>query len=278
MGLREGLLAVAKSAEVHGILPSFPIPLVGSMVRILSLRSADGPTHMSTDEALLAVGTAPVLRLYTWQPAAVSLGYFQDHEAIRASLPHPMPMVRRITGGGAIWHDDEITYCLVARSGVDVPERSSDLYGLIHGQIAEALRSAGAPLERQPTSVGDRRYRSEPRCFASPASDDLVHPDGGKVLGSAARNRNGRVLLHGSLKLAGNPWDLDASRGCGLPADQAAAALEQGLIAALRTHAGGDLPIREDELTPAETAERDRLLDVRYGDEGWVRRREGPRP
>ena len=66
---------------------------------------------MAVDSALLATATAPTLRLYAWQPHAVSLGYFQALSDF-GDLPPGTPVVRRTTGGGAIFHGDELTYSL----------------------------------------------------------------------------------------------------------------------------------------------------------------------
>ncbi len=208
------------------------------MLRLLPTLETDGPTQMATDEALLEAAATTTLRLYRWRPAAVSLGYFQDWEGIVPRLPPgpsgPLAVVRRITGGGAIWHEHEVTYALVGALGQGgLPERVRDVYPLLHGAVLAELRRRGARLDRQDADAGDRRYREEPRCFASPAADDLVSAAGGKVLGSAARVRERRVLVHGSLKLATNPWDGPAVAACGLPWDEASAALLAGIAAVL---------------------------------------------
>lgn len=242
------------------------------MLRLLPLLEAPGASQMATDEALLGSALVPTLRLYTWSPATVSLGYFQDYASIARQLPPGMPVVRRITGGGAIWHEHEVTYALIGVLGeAGLPARTRDLYPLVHGAIREALARRGAPLIAQVETVGDRRYSEEPRCFASPAADDLVHADGGKSLGSAARARRGRVLLHGSLKLASNPWDDAAVAACGLSAGDAAAALIEGLCSALAQSA------IEGNLTTTELSERDRLSHERYATDDWVKLRQGPR-
>jgi len=245
-------------------------------IRLLPDLHADGPTHMAADEALLASDGQTTLRLYWWSPPTVSLGYFQDHTAIAsrlADLAQPPPLVRRITGGGAIWHEHEVTYALVGSLGADgLPERTAACYKLLHGGIRAALRRRGAHLDLQTSSVGDRRYADEPRCFASPATDDLVAVTGGKTLGSAARTRGNRVLIHGSLKLASNPWDGPTVAGCGLEPDAAAAALRDGIALAL------DATLEAGTWSAGELAERERIRAARYGDDGWVVRRTGPRP
>ena len=247
------------------------------MLRLLPCLQADGPTQMVTDEALLEAALTPTLRLYRWLPATVSLGYFQDFATISAQLPRIdgqlPPIVRRITGGGAIWHEHEATYSLVATLGSDgIPDRVRDIYPLLHAAVLAGLSSRVATLRRQQVAQGDRRYAEEPRCFASPAADDLVTADGAKVLGSAARVRGRQVLVHGSLKLASNPWDGEHVVGCGLSFDQAAAVIIEACRQALGTTLG------DGELTPGEMALRERIHHARYADRKWVEQRLGPRP
>ena len=243
------------------------------MIRLLPTLIADGPEQMARDEALLEMSGPTTLRLYRWDPPTVSLGCFQDHTTATAVLPSGTAVVRRITGGGAIWHEHEVTYALAGVLGRDgLPERARDLYPLIHGAVLTALARRGAGLGLQSSSTGDRRYQAEPRCFASPAADDLVHADGGKALGSAARARGTRCILHGSLKLASNHWDGAAVTGCGLAWDAAAAALREGVCAALA------LPLAPGDWTDAESVTARRIRTERYADDAWVVRRSGPRP
>lgn len=244
-----------------------------NMLRLLPHLVAAGPEQMALDEALLEAATQPTLRLYGWNPPTLSLGYFQDYADIVGRLPAPMPIVRRITGGGAIWHEHEVTYSLVGWLGHHgMPTRMRECYPLLHGAILAALSARGAQLGRQPLSAGDRRYRTEPRCFASPAVDDLVHASGGKALGSAGRDRGGKVLIHGSLKLDTNPWDGIAVHGCGLDYTNATEALQEGIRSAL------GLTTMEDELTREEKLAKERIGDARYKSLAWVQQRQGPRP
>lgn len=248
------------------------LPLA-AMLRVLSWQWLDGPANMAWDEALLQAATEPTLRLYGWQPATVSLGYFQQHDPIQAQLPAAMPVVRRITGGGAIWHEHEVTYGLVGHLGQGgLPEKTKDVYPLLHRAIAATVAAAGGnDLGSQSETVGDRRYMAEPRCFASPAAEDLVHGDG-KVLGSAGRTRGDRLLVHGSLKLASNTWDQGVVTGCGLERAVAAQALIDGVVTAL----GADGTV-ESAPTAAEQAAYESILAARYGSDDWVVHRKGPR-
>lgn len=246
-----------------------------AVLRHLEDTLADGPTQMAADEALLEAASVPTVRLYRWAAPTVSLGYFQDYATVIAALHsagrRPPALVRRITGGGAIWHEHEITYAVVGRLGDQLPSQTAAIYGRIHGAVREALAHHGARLDRQDQTIGDRRYAQEPRCFASPAAEDLILAQG-KVLGSAARTRGDRVLIHGSLKLASNPWDGAVVAGCGLDAATAATALLSGLADAFA------LPLAPGAWTPAEIAARTRIRHERYDNERWVQDRIGPRP
>ena len=89
--------------------------------RLITSGYADAATNMAVDEALFLCYKEneglPVLRLYGWRPAAFSFGISQDPGTLfntKALEAGAVSVVRRPTGGGAIFHDDELTYCLVA--------------------------------------------------------------------------------------------------------------------------------------------------------------------
>lgn len=239
------------------------------MSRLLPFLRADGPTQMAADEALLECSEEPTARVYVFDPPTLSLGCFQDYEAVLGTWPQmPGSIVRRITGGGAIWHCHEVTFALMTIALAN--ERSEDWYLRIHQAVRkEVLLRGGHDLGLQSERRGDPRYRSEVRCFASPAAGDLIHGEA-KVLGSAARRRGERMLIHGSLKIAENEWDLSAATGCGL--DEAGA--KDALSAALGNILPG--PQTPGDWTPTELAARERLHAERSAD-AWIRERKGLR-
>ncbi len=172
----------------------------------------DGPTNMALDSALLdKVPTAgAALRLYRWQPATLSLGYFQ-HFADPARLSDPIlsriPVVRRCTGGGAILHADELTYSLALPLNHPLAgpgEKPADLYDWVHARIAEAI----AAIRQEGTAAISPRGGKKcaaPRkgpflCFACHASFDLMAA-GQKLAGSAQRRTRTGLLQHGSVIL-----------------------------------------------------------------------------
>ena len=98
---------------------------------------------MAVDQALLESveeSRVPVLRIYAWEPATLSLGYFQsysDREHHQPSLD--CSVVRRASGGGAIMHHLETTYSLSIPSSNRWSSRNTDVYSIVHQCIVDAL-------------------------------------------------------------------------------------------------------------------------------------------
>jgi lipoate-protein ligase A len=167
----------------------------------------DGAGNMARDTAMaegLAAGTgAPALRLYTWSPWAISLGYNQREEEIDAARCRAVgiDVVRRPTGGRAILHAEELTYCVVMPAG----RRSIlDAYNEISRALVKGLGLFGveASLQRsQPNFPEHYRSPSAIPCFTASARYE-IEVDGRKLVGSAQRRVTGAtqvVLQHGSI-------------------------------------------------------------------------------
>lgn len=144
------------------------------------------PIHriFSIEEAILrlkAEDNAPdTLMLYVMRPSAVSIGYFQrikDTVNLEVARSLGIRVVRRITGGGAVYHDGngEVTYGLIKLArGLLI-----DLMKTYCEGIAEAVRCIGLEAELKPIN------------------DIVVH--GRKVSGSAGTIFKGALLQHGTL-------------------------------------------------------------------------------
>jgi lipoyl(octanoyl) transferase len=237
---------------------------------------------MARDEHLLYADTLrpAALRLYGWTPPTISLGYFQEFSRV-AALPsdvRDLAIVRRPTGGGAILHDEEITYCLVVDDSLPVTRQApTTLYRLVHECWRDVLSAAGVTAELAPESFPMPAPRSGPFfCFEKPGQTDLiiphtVAPSGMplKLLGSAQRRIPGRVLQHGSL-LLGRQFAAHPGADLGRPpADQVAqwgAAFGAALAARL-----GLTPVAA-EWQP-EQAPDIAIRRARYADDAWTRRR-----
>lgn len=178
------------------------------IIRLLIDPPLDGPTNMARDEALLqrvsCSDVAATIRLYEWQPATLSLGYFQSYTDVFTQPPdiQRMPVVRRLTGGGAILHENELTYSIVLPNDhpllADGPLR---LYEFVHDAAIEILATHGIAARRAGRTEPANSQRGPFLCFQRRHSlDVVVGPH--KVLGSAQRRTDRAVLQHGSLQLA----------------------------------------------------------------------------
>ena len=165
---------------------------------------------MQADAVLLeavAAGRSPsVLRLYRWDPPAVSLGHNQDPgrelnlSRVRSA---GIDVVPRLTGGRAVLHWEELTYSVICREGCGrLGISPGEAYREIGRALVAGLRAFGAPvgLHRREAGQGGRPAPDAPRppCFAS-VSRWEVTCRGRKLVGSAQRRIRGAILQHGSI-------------------------------------------------------------------------------
>ena len=155
---------------------------------------------MAIDEALLESAIShetATLRWYEWDQPTVSLGYFQKIDDLK-SLPRVqgLPVVRRLSGGGAILHDDELTYSISLPASQRLFTQPHELYDIIHDGISLRLNACGIPAVARGTS--DKVPEEPLLCFQRKDSHDVT-VDGKKILGSAQRRRRGAIMEHGSL-------------------------------------------------------------------------------
>ncbi len=255
-----------------------------------------GARNMARDEALLrAVGAGaapPTLRVYAWNPPTLSLGYGQpvrDVDELRLA-ERGWGLVRRLTGGRAILHTDELTY------SITLPES----HPLAAGSIIESYRRLSRALAEAAQALGSmpRAERAAARspgsavCFETPSHYELT-VNGRKLVGSAQARRHGGVLQHGTLPLTGDlarivdglafadetaraaarsgvrarAATLEEAVGRVIPWDEAAAALVESA-----GHVFG-IEFERGQLTAAERAEMETLEREVYGSRAWTARR-----
>lgn len=257
----------------------------------------DGATNMAVDEAVaehVGAGQAPpTLRFYTWEPACLSLGYAQrvsdvDRERLHA---HGWHVVRRLTGGRAILHVDELTYSV--STPIDEPRVEGGVvesYRRLSQGLLAGLQILGAAVHAERAAEGARGF-SGPVCFEVP-SDYEITAQGKKLLGSAQTRRSGMVLQHGALPLFGDitricdalAFASDAERdtarervrtraitleeamGSRLDFPQVAAAITQGFAQAL------NLTFEEGVLSLREHARAEKLRATKYATAEWNER------
>jgi len=178
--------------------------------RLIDVGALDGPANMALDEALLSCfdpqTSLPVLRLYGWEPPALSVGRYQDAAAaldLKLCAADGIQVVRRMTGGGIILHARELTYSLVCApeqigEALGVKEGFRRLCGFLLGTYQRlGLDAAFATdLNRDGAPLGQRTAF----CFAGKEEYDVV-VEGRKIGGNAQRRLRGAILQHGSIPL-----------------------------------------------------------------------------
>ena len=231
--------------------------------RLLEEGSGSGPWNMGVDEALLASAQqgCPSVRLYRWDGPWLSLGYGQSWSAERerACEKAGVGCVRRVTGGRAVLHGQDLTYAVAAPQAL-LPPTLRGSYDWVARVLVAALCRVGVPATR--TSPAARAPGREVfDCFAEPAPDEICVGDR-KLAGSAQRRIDGALLQHGSIRLRPDP--ASAVQGTGLAGAGATSLAEiaQGPISesALRSalqESFEDLleqPLRPGELSADERA------------------------
>jgi len=229
-----------------------------------------GEVNMARDMAIIeevAQGAPPTLRFYSWQPAALSLGFFQQVEDIAdtaACSRLGIDIVKRPTGGRALLHYRELTYSVaVPENHPLVPRGILPSYKFFSAAIIGGLRELGVQTGLAPG--GNRGKGLLPgACFDSPSAYE-IQVDGKKVVGSAQVRRDGTLLQHGSILLE---LSLDLYRQvlCGQ-------SKTEHYIAQLGERAAGlrDLGynVTADEIYHAVSKHFAKLLSVDFTEEGY---------
>ncbi len=268
--------------------------------RLIISKPLEGAWNMAVDEAILeSVGAklvAPTLRLYAWQPPCLSLGYAQPVSDVdQPALERwGWQLVRRISGGRAVLHTDELTYSVIA------PLHNDRVAGSVlesYRRLAQALLKAlyllglGARSEEKyPNPSGSQE--NNPVCFDVPSKYEVVTADGKKIIGSAQARRLSGVLQHGSLPLTGDlaritcalrfadeadrsaasrrlldhATTLESFLGRPVPWDEAATAFTTAFEEAL------DLQLVPGRLSAPELKRASELVKEKYGSLSWTNR------
>jgi lipoate-protein ligase A len=258
--------------------------------RLVRGEARSAAMNMALDEvaARTASEDGPAtLRVYRWTPGALSLGYSQDPASVdwAACERAGVDVVRRPTGGGAIYHDNrgDISYSVAAPAAA-FPDDLLDAYHALCVPVLDAFDSLGIPA-----ALADDAAPAihEPACYLRdihPAHDIVVGDR--KISGNAQYRRRDATVQHGSLLYAAGD-----ERHRTLFAHPPAAAAFDGRVTTIRAEAGVDretaVTALEDALrdwagaevgawTDAELAAARELADRKYRDADWTRRGEAP--
>lgn len=265
--------------------------------RLIYSDAARGAYNMALDEAILQAVAAgqvpPTLRFFGWSPACLSLGYAQagsdvDHVASERS---GYDVVRRLTGGRAILHTDELTYSVaIPQDDPRVAGGIVESYRRLSGGLVAGLQHLGLQPYSEKAAAGATRDMG-PVCFEVPSHYEIT-VGGRKLVGSAQVRKRQVVLQHGTLPLAG-----DIARICDVlvfeSADARAAArervglractLEWALGRVVSWHAAAEalaqgfaetlnVRLSPAALTPEEIAQAGQLAAAKYGNPDWTAR------
>ncbi len=186
--------------------------------RFLNTGSDTASFNMAVDEVVARHSrlSKPTLRVYAWEPVAISIGFHQQANEIDVAKCNRdgLNLVRRATGGNAIYHADEVTYSVAIPKSSGLYTRSAtSIFRMVSAALLTGLRRIDKGLCLQRLSRAgqrDRAYESdplEPACFATAALYEIQY-HGKKVVGSAQRRFATSVLQHGSIILSDRHLDL----------------------------------------------------------------------
>ncbi len=263
--------------------------------RLIRSEPLSGARNMALDAAVLAAmersESQPTLRLYSWDPPCLSLGYSQPFSDIAEDQleDRGWHVVRRPTGGRAILHTDELTYSVIGpKKDPRLAGSLLDSYRRISLALSQALSSLELPVEIH--SGKNPLAHQQPVCFENP-SDFEITVDGRKIIGSAQARKKISLLQHGSLPLHGEltriitvlhypdpeqrrkaaeillqkAATLQDVLGRQVSWDEAARAFEAAFSDVL------NLDLVEGDFSPAELAEADRLEREQFAHPVWTR-------
>jgi lipoate-protein ligase A len=257
--------------------------------RLLVTEASDGATNMAIDEALWRARqqreAPPTLRVFAWDPPTVSLGYGQaldDHVDVAACRALGVGLVRRPTGGSAIYHDGperELTYSVVATNeDLGVTTDLLEAYRWIARALARGLCGLGVAVEI--VAVPRAKGRTPAFCFARTGRYE-IELAGKKLVGSAQRRRGRCFLQHGSVLLGADAPRLRALFPTTADPMASLTTLETALgrrptfeevAGALERAFEGEhgIVLRPGGLSKAEQTLVERLVAEKYASDAWL--------
>jgi lipoate-protein ligase A len=161
--------------------------------------------NMAIDEALLETAVVPSIRFYRWRSPALSFGYFGKFSDV-AVYAAERDLVRRWTGGGIVFHGDDVTYSIVIPASDPVFDESSiAIYEKIHRALADVLNGVGeravvaGGVDPGGIALSKHAAASGYNCFANPVRADVMM-NGRKIAGAAQRRTRRGLLQQGSIQ------------------------------------------------------------------------------
>jgi lipoate-protein ligase A len=240
---------------------------------------------MAMDEAVftgLREGhSTPVLRIYRWLPATISIGYFQNAGDIDFTRcrEDDIGVVRRMTGGRAVLHNEELTYSILFTEEDFHPFRKKEMFLFIAQCLVDSLRAMGIESKVAEKTRGDLKSAN---CFASPAQFEIESLKQGKIIGSAQVLKDGVVLQHGAIPLTSSYREISKYLTCDSEFTKSISSLNQALgssvdpsslLSALKSGFGQYIHLEEGNLSRYEKVLTEKLSREKYSTETWTRRK-----
>jgi lipoate---protein ligase len=174
---------------------------------VIELEARAGAENTAIDEAIAAGTSPPTIRFYTWKPGTVSIGYFQwlaDEVDLEACAAKDPDIVRRRTGGGAVYHDEhgEVTYSLIAPEGMFSKDIRAS-YREICGSIIAGLARLGIAAEFRP--INDVTVNARKISGSAQTRRHCILTQHGTVLYAIDRDTMFSVLRPSAKKLEDKP-------------------------------------------------------------------------
>ena len=213
--------------------------------------------NMAVDEALFECAAVPSIRFYRWQSRAMSFGYFGKFSDI-AIYARERDLVRRWTGGGIVFHGEDLTYAIVIpASNPAFAESSLAIYEKVHRALCEALNRIATQavvaggVDPGGLVVGTRAAVSASgnNCFANPVRADVMI-NGRKVAGAAQRRTRRGLLQQGSIQGVTLDNDLARRFGAALSANRSQFKIDEKILKRARE-----------------------LVEQKYGSDSWLHKR-----
>lgn len=256
--------------------------------RLITTGSNNGYYNMAVDEAIVIACregvVPPTLRFYRWDPPCISIGYFQKIDSSLESVGKKQgtaEIVRRITGGRAVFHGNDLGYSVICQTQNDIfPNNLKGTYNLIADSFICGLRH----LDLQPDTVESKpsknsKYQHSTLCFDTSLRHEISF-NGRKLIGSAQRRWPDIFLQHGSILIDegiyGNGNGVNVISINKLTEMHLNKKLDlKDVINAICAGFQESLNIKliQDELTSHETCLAEKLLKEKYSLPAWNMRR-----
>jgi lipoate-protein ligase A len=256
-----------------------------SIWQILDTRIENASFNMALDEILLerslkGVLKAPLFRFYGWDKPSISVGRYQSiQKDIRVDncQRDQIPLVRRPTGGRAVFHDKELTYSVIIPANHPWAQNSLMVtFAMISQILVEGMNNIGLEVDFEKQAHGIKSYPHQASCFASITPYEVTL-QGIKIIGSAQYRHQGAILQQGSVLISINPSISDyfntldiLHKGINdiVNVDVTYDMLKLGILKSLQSHSEDSLlsyPLNQETLESAQN-----LAKTKYSSDNWT--------